>query len=851
MKRFFSLLCAAAMTAFTSCEKDAEELDNLSGVQPGRYALTATIAEGSATRAYLDEAEDGKTYAFWKEGDKIKVITGLTYDAQPLTTEYTLSSGGGREGVFTGNEAPGYVTFSGCETFLGSGNWNENIVSDWYAAIYPASTAFYQSDNDTSSAFVYLGGTIPAEQHYTEDSFDPQAMPMLALWKDETSEGEPTENIIFRPMASVVCLQLYADTETTLSEIVFNASPIDIGTSQSYFQNKTGVAGKVWWGGKQELWDKYDDASADFLLRDEDFTFQPVLNTSQAKENFITLKGPIVLSTDVQNPTKVFLVVNCAAYNDGFNVVMSDTQGRKMTMSPKNIMSDEQKTEFFYTPCAALTPGDILRMPPLKFQSQTTGENAIEEIEISCTYPYARIEKSDETVEGKPLWTITYNSIDLENVDVNVTVTDAVAGVKWKDTELLGSTTVNNYGWTNFQILESEESQTNSTILLQSGGQIADGQYALWLKPSHYYDEELAHFDDLMLSDPNWKGDKARSGRLTLVSLDGETVLGYIDFEQVGRTDQYGFAYESVSSNSEGLIASFEPAVESGGWMHNSVTAVFTEPVAEGSKEYTMTIKVNANNPNQQEGLYLSDTEFKDEYQMLKDGSGADTGIEVKYRNGSDQNTIEIVFRVSPIENALTLSKDLLDMSGNVSASFVISVPSANAINGIYIEGNQVGELSHTGTSIGTVDKWNDNSEYLYSYEFYTAWELKLSTSYAGGATINLNAAGVENGNKESLEMEPGSYTTGEAEDPNVPGQPVEIKIPLKTQTYSSVTFKSDVDWITTSDSFAGLMDPLEADSHQIVVQSNTTGVERSAVLRVCSKAGMPLGTLTIVQAGN
>lgn len=99
--------------------------------------------------------------------------------------------------------------------------------------------------------------------------------------------------------------------------------------------------------------------------------------------------------------------------------------------------------------------------------------------------------------------------------------------------------------------------------------------------------------------------------------------------------------------------------------------------------------------------------------------------------------------------------------------------------------------------------------------------------------------------------MEPGSYTTGEAEDPNVPGQTVEIKIPLKTQTYSSVTFKSDVDWITTSDSFAGLMDPLEADSHQIVVQSNTTGVERSAVLRVCSKAGMPLGTLTIVQAGN
>src|SRR5699024_176433 len=95
MKRFFYLLCAAAMTAFTSCEKDAEELDNLSGVQPGRYALTSTIAEGSATRAYLDEAEDGKTYAFWKEGDKIKVITGLTYDAQPLTTEYTLSSGGG------------------------------------------------------------------------------------------------------------------------------------------------------------------------------------------------------------------------------------------------------------------------------------------------------------------------------------------------------------------------------------------------------------------------------------------------------------------------------------------------------------------------------------------------------------------------------------------------------------------------------------------------------------------------------------------------------------------------------------------------------------------------------------
>ena len=118
-------------------------------------------------------------------------------------------------------------------------------------------------------------------------------------------------------------------------------------------------------------------------------------------------------------------------------------------------------------------------------------------------------------------------------------------------------------------------------------------------------------------------------------------------------------------------------------------------------------------------------------------------------------------------------------MSGQISAAFDISVPSANAINGIYIEGNQVGELSNTGTSISTVDKWNDNSEYLYSYEFYTAWELKLGKPYASGAAVNLNAAGEETGKKESLEMEPWTCTMGEAEDPNVPGHVLLIKIPL------------------------------------------------------------------------
>ena len=77
MKRFFYLLCAAAMTAFTSCEKDAEELDNLSGVQPGRSALTATIPEGSATRASLAEADAGNTYALAKEAAKPQVTPGL------------------------------------------------------------------------------------------------------------------------------------------------------------------------------------------------------------------------------------------------------------------------------------------------------------------------------------------------------------------------------------------------------------------------------------------------------------------------------------------------------------------------------------------------------------------------------------------------------------------------------------------------------------------------------------------------------------------------------------------------------------------------------------------------------
>lgn len=339
MKRLWLyLVSATALSAFVACSQDVEEVDALSPVPvTGKYTLVTSIASVNepASRTQLTDS-DGALYAMWSADDRIAVVC----DEGDALAEYTLANGvGGLKASFVGELPPAYVA-----------------DADYFAAVYPYESALCRIESDRT----LLGAAVPEVQEYVAGSFAQKAMPMAAFWK----QGD--EEILFKPMAAAIRLNVYADQPTVLTDVRIEAVP----TAADEAAAECSIAGENLLKIDEILYDTYADPVVDYALIEGQGAFAVV--PAQAGTKAVDLQGPIELSVDPEQPTPIYVVVAPACYPDGFTVTLTSDQQEVMVTEARDPFVVKQPVGGVEKP--VLLPGDILDMPALKFETKSEPE---------------------------------------------------------------------------------------------------------------------------------------------------------------------------------------------------------------------------------------------------------------------------------------------------------------------------------------------------------------------------------------------------------------------------------------------------------------------------------------------
>lgn len=836
---------AAVLPAFVACEKDVEEIDSLTNNQPmGRYTLNAAIADAAAegTRTQLTQ-DGGRTVAQWVAGDEIAVVAGLPAEGGSGTlAKYVLSSGEGLQGVFAGDVAADYMKVYG-------GRDVEPQVTDYYAAVYPYSSAFYESSNDTGTSNADFGAEIPVEQQYAENSFGPGAMPMAAFWKD----GD--EQILFKPMAAAIRFDLYADAPTTLKSLTLSATPER--AAASYLQTKVGLAGRMSLGARASgLYDQYADPTYDYLLLSNWGKNEFILNPQLDGATSVTVNGPIALSTDPENPTAVYVVVAPARYAGGFTVTMDTEDGYQMVKTVADPIVNKPQVSWVEQP--VLFPGDILNMPALKFEGVEAVQTEITSLTASCSYPYISLTEGVNEADQLPMWILAYSSINPENVTLKVALNNATAGVRFEGTETAGGTSLNIYEWTDVQGLQNaSENSTEypagfkegpqgptagmmSTIQLQSRSADADGAYVLYMRPSHCYDASIEGAGIAEgTTDPYWDGYQDREGLIALVTNDG-TKLGYVKFVQssVGSVASYGFRSMVVTEGSDLVMSSFTAAT--GERMQNEISLALLD-ANTSEQEIVLQIQVAANNLNQENGIILPGMTFGlEEFQPVE---GAEDWLSAYavHVHEDFKDVIALHLKFAPAASqARTLSLNMLDNGGNICSSLSLTQPGlvASYTSAVCVQDASVGELTPNGEWLGCVDVYTQQGDSVVegaapdaTFDFYESYTLTLSSGF--GSLVSFNAAAVYN--YDASFTWPSGTMGSEGEG--------------KSTVYISCLSAGGADWISQHKfSASAMQDPMN-DSHSFYVAENTTGAERRCEVELrLTGTGFVVGKLIVVQ---
>lgn len=190
------LYFAAVLSAFmTSCNSENEIIDS----NPTKVTSTITATfDQPATRVQMGTSADGHTPLQWNAGDKLFVYNVTSDNFGVYQTALSVSDGDAS------------ATFEYTE--MGS----EIVSAEPHFALYP-----YEKIDDTDLSFEYQ-----TTQTYTENSFDPSAMPMVA------SNASGTE-FTFSAQAAVLRLKV----STTASDVAVNSIEIT-----SVYQALTGDA---------------------------------------------------------------------------------------------------------------------------------------------------------------------------------------------------------------------------------------------------------------------------------------------------------------------------------------------------------------------------------------------------------------------------------------------------------------------------------------------------------------------------------------------------------------------------------------------------------------------------------
>ena len=192
MKAKFVSLAAAALMCAGCAESVVENPSSVTG--GGDIIVRASVLDGPDTKTAFGEESDGVMSAVWSEGDRIVVKDNSSQPAKSAV--YVLKEGAGESsGIFTFEEG--------------------DALSSMTDVVYPASAA-----DDAS---------IPAEQTYTEGSYDPEAA--VLKWHSDTPESVGGV-INLENTASIICIRLKGNE--TVASVTVDLTPAAGGEALTY-----------------------------------------------------------------------------------------------------------------------------------------------------------------------------------------------------------------------------------------------------------------------------------------------------------------------------------------------------------------------------------------------------------------------------------------------------------------------------------------------------------------------------------------------------------------------------------------------------------------------------------------
>ena len=190
MKKNLLLLgLAFAGAAFTGCTQ--EEADN-TGKEPvvcnNPAVLTAQVGGEDATRTSI--RPDGRSVQ-WNAGD----VIGVYSDNKAGKIRYRLKDG--QEGADKGQ----FELIAGQDGAIKTVGFSNTEDDRTYVAVYPGNANMYTYKSSPYMDRVLIGAEIPWEQTYTEGSYDKNALPMMAVFK-ETPAGDMSVKMMSRSSVS-------------------------------------------------------------------------------------------------------------------------------------------------------------------------------------------------------------------------------------------------------------------------------------------------------------------------------------------------------------------------------------------------------------------------------------------------------------------------------------------------------------------------------------------------------------------------------------------------------------------------------------------------------------------------
>ena len=239
----------------------------------------STISESRTFTASFEQNES-RTYIEegnllrWTEGDQISLFEGNTLN---------------RQYQFDGETGDNSGTFSLVVKPFGTGN---DLSSNY--AVYPYASNIKITEKGVITA------TLPAEQSYAENSFGLGANTMVAVTENIDDSFLPFKNV-----GGYLKLQLYGDNVTVKSITL------------------TGNSGEKL-AGKATITPIYGE--------------NPTINMTDEATESITLNcgDGIKIGTTAETATKFWIVVPPTIFENGFNVVVTNSEGQEFVKSTSN-----------------------------------------------------------------------------------------------------------------------------------------------------------------------------------------------------------------------------------------------------------------------------------------------------------------------------------------------------------------------------------------------------------------------------------------------------------------------------------------------------------------------------------